>query len=204
MAWDETDPAYNSKIKLGDDSIRTFKTDVRTAFTEEHDFPVNAASPIARHKFPYGATADRPSATATSRRLYINTTTKTIDFESSSAWAACATLIPSGTVMAFFQAAAPLGWTQITTYSDHVMRIVSTAGGVAGGTNNFSTCFSGQTTGSDGAHTHTISTDGVNYQAGASGLTQVTSATTSSNGAHTHTVPNFAPKYLDFILCSKD
>lgn len=39
------------------------------------------------------------------------------------------TLIPSGTKMLFFQAAAPTGWTQVTTYNDCVPRIVSGTGG---------------------------------------------------------------------------
>jgi hypothetical protein len=46
--------------------------------------------------------------------------------------------IPSGSVMLFYQAAAPVGWTQVTTQNDKALRVVSGTGGVAGGTNAFS------------------------------------------------------------------
>jgi hypothetical protein len=48
-------------------------------------------------------------------------------------------VIPSGTVMLFYQAAAPTGWTKLTTQNDKALRVVSGSGGVAGGTNAFST-----------------------------------------------------------------
>lgn len=40
---------------------------------------------------------------------------------------------PSGTVMFFAQASAPSGWTQITSYNDRVIRVVSGVGGGSGG-----------------------------------------------------------------------
>ena len=46
---------------------------------------------------------------------------------------------PAGTVMVFYQAAAPTGWTKITTQNDKALRVVSGSGGVAGGTYAFST-----------------------------------------------------------------
>lgn len=46
---------------------------------------------------------------------------------------------PSGTTMVFYQAAAPTGWTKLTTQNDKALRVVSGNGGVAGGTNPFST-----------------------------------------------------------------
>ncbi|MBR0879605.1 hypothetical protein ACVMGC_001003 [Bradyrhizobium barranii subsp. barranii] len=49
------------------------------------------------------------------------------------------TSFPAGTRMLFYQAAAPVGWTQVTTHNDKVLRVVSGAGGGAGGTNTFST-----------------------------------------------------------------
>jgi hypothetical protein len=39
--------------------------------------------------------------------------------------------IPAGTKTDFFQAAAPTGWTQITTYNDAALRVVSGTGGGA-------------------------------------------------------------------------
>ena len=52
-----------------------------------------------------------------------------------------ATDIPSGTIMLFMQAAAPTGWTQVTTQNNVGIRIVNTAGGGTGGTVPFSTLF---------------------------------------------------------------
>lgn len=43
---------------------------------------------------------------------------------------------PSGTVMVFYQAAPPLGWTQQASNNDSMLRVVSTAGGGAGGTDS--------------------------------------------------------------------
>ena len=73
--------------------------------------------------------------------------------------------MPAGTVTNFFQASAPTGWTQNTSYSNHMMRIVSGAGGGSGGTmspilNNVVP-----------SHTHGFSTGGasanhVHYDAG--------------------------------------
>jgi len=60
--------------------------------------------------------------------------------------------IPNGTVMVFFQASAPTGWTKVTTQNDKTLRVVSGSGGGTGGDWAMS---SGETTSSDGAHTHT-------------------------------------------------
>jgi hypothetical protein len=54
---------------------------------------------------------------------------------------------PAGTVMVFYQAAAPTGWTKVTTQNDKVLRVVSGAGGASGGTLAVST---GMT------HSHTV------------------------------------------------
>ena len=56
-------------------------------------------------------------------------------------------VIPSGTVMLFYQAAAPLGWTKQTTHNDKALRVVSGAGGGAGGSNPFSTVMAQSVTG---------------------------------------------------------
>jgi hypothetical protein len=60
---------------------------------------------------------------------------------------------PSGTVMLFYQAAAPVGWTQVTTQNDKALRVVSGTGGVSGGTNPFSTVMAQTVVGN-----HTLST----------------------------------------------
>jgi hypothetical protein len=60
---------------------------------------------------------------------------------------------PSGTVMLFYQAAAPTGWTKLTTQNDKALRVVSGSGGVAGGTNAFSTVMAQSVVGN---HTSTL------------------------------------------------
>jgi hypothetical protein len=50
--------------------------------------------------------------------------------------------IPAGTVLSFFQAAAPTGWTQVATQNNKGIRIVSGTGGGTGGTIGFSSLFS--------------------------------------------------------------
>ena len=82
------------------------------------------------------------------------------------------TQMPAGTVTNFFQASAPTGWTQNTSYSNHMMRIVSGAGGGSGGTmspilNNVVPAHTHIFTGSalaahkhtDSGHTHAINTN---------------------------------------------
>jgi len=89
--------------------------------------------------------------------------------------AIAAAMFPSGTVMSFFQAAAPTGWTQVTTYNDAALRVVSGTGGgsrtvgqafstaVAGGTVDGTSISKAQLpsynlTVNDPGHAHTIST----------------------------------------------
>jgi len=80
--------------------------------------------------------------------------------------------IPNGSVMAFFQASAPTGWTQVTTQNDKVLRVVSGTGGGTGGT--WATN-SGVTTSEVGAHTHTSAAH-----------THTSAAHTHNGAAHSH------------------
>jgi hypothetical protein len=59
--------------------------------------------------------------------------------------------IPSGTVMLFYQASAPTGWTQVTTLNDYGLRLVSGTGGTTAGTTAYSTVFTNQTPSFTGA-----------------------------------------------------
>tara|TARA_R100001082_G_scaffold111263_2_gene94537 strand:+ start:4986 stop:8990 length:4005 start_codon:yes stop_codon:yes gene_type:complete len=52
--------------------------------------------------------------------------------------------IPSGTVMLFYQSAAPTGWTKSTSHNNKALRVVSGSGGGSGGNNTFTTVFSNQ------------------------------------------------------------
>lgn len=141
--------------------------------------------------------------------------------------AATATLIPPGTVMSFFQAAAPAGWTQITTHHNKAMRIVSGTGGGSGGSVAFTTAFALQpVTGSNSAttlteaqipphqHSYYIGSgtgsvmpdynpaDGNNLSATA--YTNFTGGGGSHNHTFTGTAINLAVQYIDMILASKD
>lgn len=76
--------------------------------------------------------------------------------------------IPAGTAMLFYQAAAPTGWTQVTSVNDRALRVVSGAGAGTGGSVAFSTYFSGSNSVGSTAiteaqmpsHTHGVSDPG--------------------------------------------
>jgi len=59
--------------------------------------------------------------------------------------------IPDGSVMVFFQANAPTGWTKVTSQNDKTLRVVSGTGGGTGGDWAMS---AGETTSSHGGHAH--------------------------------------------------
>jgi len=124
------------------------------------------------------------------------------------------TPIPTGTVVLFYQSAAPTGWTQVTTLNDYDLRLVSGVGGTTGGTTAYSTVFANQTvsttvSGTAGAttlstaqlasHAHSTigsylsdSTGGFPAGAGCPGFSfkSATSAA-GSGGSHTHGTPTF-------------
>ena len=111
-------------------------------------------------------------------------------------------VIPSGTAMLFYQNAAPTGWTIDATNNDKAIRIVSSAGGVAGGTTAFSSVMTGTTTGAHTlltsqipAHTHKYGNSSESIGA-ASGTAikdaedvnfSFTTSSTGGGGSHTHT-----------------
>ncbi|MEO6825320.1 MAG: hypothetical protein ABI167_11480 [Nitrosospira sp.] len=141
--------------------------------------------------------------------------------------AAEASIIPAGTVMSFFQATAPVGWTQVTAHDNKAMRIVNGTGGGSGGSVAFTAAFASQAiTGSNSAttltiaqipwHTHTLSVyntvgAGTNPSGGSGGSVQGTPSTdggTGGGGSHNHTFTgapiNLAVQYIDMILASKN
>lgn len=74
-------------------------------------------------------------------------------------------VIPSGTVMLFYQAAAPTGWTQVTTQNNKALRVVSGTGGGAAGSVAFTTAFASQSVAGS------VSITGISGSAGATTLT---------------------------------
>jgi len=127
-------------------------------------------------------------------------------------------LIEVGTVMCFFQAAAPVGWTQVTTENDKLLRVVSGTGGGSAG--NWT--ISGVTV--DGhvlsiaempAHSHSgdwLNNAGINMQGAAvpnSNVLNTAGSTdsTGGGGSHAHGFSSdgsWRPAYIDMIIASKD
>ena len=71
-------------------------------------------------------------------------------------------IIPAGTSMLFYQAAAPVGWTKSTAQNNKALRVVSGSGGGSGGSQAFTTAFASQAvtgsiSGSVANHTLTVS-----------------------------------------------
>jgi len=141
--------------------------------------------------------------------------------------AASADLIQAGTVMLFFQAAAPAGWTQVTTHNNKALRIVSGAGGGSGGSVTFTNAFTTQAvSGSNSAttlteaqlpphqHSYYIGSgtgsvmpeyspaDGNN--ASAMAYTNFTGGGSPHNHTFTGTAINLAVQYIDLIIARKD
>jgi len=137
-----------------------------------------------------------------------------------SAWKQAGGDIPAGTVMLFYQATAPAGWTKIGSLDDVMVRVVSGDGGGSGGSDspilNDKVPSHTHLTNSAGLHKHMPDntsdfwgTGGGSYSLpGGSGVQQTNG--TSTTGAHTHQVEanagaaNWTPKYINCILCSKN
>ena len=145
---------------------------------------------------------------------------------------AVAALIPSTSVMSFFQAAAPTGWTQNVTYDDSILRVVSgTGGGAKTNGSGLSTFATGTTGGhsvtqaelpncsftvTDPGHAHTTVNDitsgtglgngtfkAFNPQSTTTSTTGISVTSGGSGTAHTHSM-NISVNYVDMILCSKN
>lgn len=144
-----------------------------------------------------------------------------------------AKLIPAGTKTDFFQAAAPTGWTQITTYNDAILRVVSGTGGGTHTTGSGLSTWATSNTGghsitqaelpnvafpvTDPGHSHNLRGAALGpaggagrYLGGGSVTDSTDSATTGisvhsggSGTAHTHTM-NIDINYVDMILCQKN
>jgi hypothetical protein len=125
----------------------------------------------------------------------------------------------SGTVIPFFQASAPTGWTQNTTHNDKGLRVVSGTGGGNGGTVSFSSMShnhqwydnvsnsSVQSYDSGGSNVSITSRNGV-VTANAIMCTGAVSAeealgSTSTTEYYTDN-GSLSPLYIDVIVCSKD
>lgn len=165
--WDIATPLGSESKSLGDDRIREMKTALQEALRGQAASGVEAvfpgaspsSAPVYRYRGLKDTTANRP--TAGDGGMFIDTDRKVIQRDNGASWEDIATLIPSGTIMVFYQAAAPSGWTQVVTQNDKALRVVSAAGGGSGGAAAIST-----------GHSHTVNSH------------------THDLGNHTHTTPN--------------
>jgi hypothetical protein len=140
--------------------------------------------------------------------------------------------IPTGSVLLFYQSAAPTGWTQVTSLNDYSLRLVSGTGGTTGGTTAFSTVFTNQTPSinvsglSAGATTLSTTQMPSHYHSngakscGTGGYTScgfaspsiINTGSTGGGGSHTHSISGSASssaitlnvQYANVIICSKN
>jgi hypothetical protein len=96
---------------------------------------------------------------------------------------------PAGTVILFYQSAAPTGWTQVTTQNNKALRVVSGTGGGTGGTTAFTTVFANQTPTISGSFSI--------------GGTTLSTAQLASH-AHAQRGRDNIPMYASFNCCSAD
>ena len=177
---------------------------------------------LSNVKWQLIATANLPTQTSHNGK-YLTTNGTSADWTTLPTYPTSA--IPAGTVMLFWQANAPTGWTKITSQNDKAFRVVSGTGGGTGGSVAFETAFASQTPSGTTdaialtvaqipAHTHTggINTSVAGVQGGAQTYTATsTSVATGSAGSgatHSHAFTgsaiNLDVSYIDIILCSKD
>ena len=121
----------------------------------------------------------------------------------------------SGTRIVFAQAAAPFGWTQVTTFNDYALRLVSGAGGGSGGSVAFTSAFANTNTDATTlsisqipSHNHSLANAyAIGTTAGGSGTFTINLLTstgyTGGGGSHTHSL-TLAVNYVDVIICEKD
>lgn len=174
MSWDVTSPAGSDPISQGDDVIRTFKTDLQTALRASTTdgaigkFPgADAANPVYHYRGRKDTTVNRPAAT--DEGLFFDTTRQVLQRSNGSSYDDVGTVIPSGTKVPFYQAAAPTGWTAVAV-NDKFLRVVSAggSGGTTGGTHAASTSLAHSHT--VNSHSHTIGQVPLDYDIAASNL----------------------------------
>lgn len=107
----------------------------------------------------------------------------------SAAPSAGATIIPAGTVMLFYQAAAPTGWTQVVTQNNKAIRVVSGTGGGTGGTVAFTSAFTSQAVNGSVSTTNTAvtATNNSYTPSGTIGAIGSTTLSTTQIPSHSHT-----------------
>lgn len=213
---DKTWPLGGDTINKGDDHLRLIKSVLQA------QFPGVGGSGFAIPITAKEAEINYLSGVSSNVQTQLNTNAAAIAANSS----AIAGLLEAGTVMSFFQAAPPTGWTQVVTHNDAMLRVVNTAGGGNGGSSSPIALSHVHTTGDHTlieaeipAHVHDQdvltmldnssapssggSFNGSTGAGGKGGTTQSTGGGTAHNHGNTGSAA-ITPKYVDMILASKD
>ena len=137
-----------------------------------------------------------------------STTTAATPSAVKAAYDAAIQVIPTGSVMLFYQTAAPTGWTKITTQNNKALRVVSGSGGGTGGNSTFTSVFAaergvplpshGHTANSgnqNSNHSHSANASSASGGSGAHGHSfsdthsHNVSGNSSNTGSHSHNTP---------------
>jgi hypothetical protein len=139
---------------------------------------------------------------------------------------------PAGTVIPFYNATPPTGWSLVTLSTSYMLIAGSVAGASTGGADSpllndkvpsHTHTTTGATTSPSGSHSHTFSptsvaafaVGGAGKISGAAESISLQTPSITAAGDHTHDLSgltiannagaaNWAPRYLGMILCSKD
>lgn len=143
------------------DTNKSALMDMGTILLRRTDITSSAATTIqANGSLTVGYTVTLPSAVPASTSIMLMDSSGNISFSSNAN-----NIFTSGTVLLFYQAAAPTGWTRVTTQNDKFIRVVSAGSpGTAGGVNAASTNLQHTHTGpshthTSAAHSHSLDTD---------------------------------------------
>ena len=236
-SWEGT-PGDNENINLGANRIREFKVAVHQRLAVDHSWAGDGND--GKHtKVQLQLSAADPPLDATDACLYTkqingnselfyeDSAARVLQLSSAGALNSPAAFV-AGTKLLFSQAAAPVGWVQVTAYNDQVLRVVSdSSGGLSGGSwqiSGFSAstvvAYHALTAAEIPAHTHTVSaltlaintsTLGAGSPYATLGQGSITSdGGTGGNLGHTHGATttmafdgSWRPYYTNVIVCQK-
>ena len=203
MAWDKTKPTGTTPVKDSDDAIRANWAYIELELEKVMAF-LSATGLLLEGsaRLTYDIAANRPTP-GNQGKLFVGSDTLRLEVDDGSAWKDVG--IPSGTVLPFIQATAPVGWTQVNTWNDRVIRIVDNTG--TGGSTGGSWTISGLT---DSGHTHAggtltvVSGTGLWLETLIGATSAKIDGTTASTAITISSDATWRPSRLDVIACSKD
>ena len=237
--WDaafEAEPADNELRSLGASRIRDLKNAIAARMAVDHSFAGDAND--GKHiQVELMIAASDPSLDPTDGCVYTKVITGNTELfykdssgnvlQLTNAGAIDQQSFPSGTLLAFPQAAAPTGWTQVNTWNDVVVRVVDSTG--TGGATGGSWTIAGTTVTiathvlsatEIPSHTHNVTVGnqlnaaqfGTAAAGAPSGGTKgfTTDGGTGGGGAHGHPGSTFSndatwrPAYVNSIIASKN